>query len=267
MAGVLRRTIANTIGLAEQLAALALADSNEAQARIDAIAAEELARTNAVTAEATTIATAVTAEETARIAADNALQTALDAEILRATTKEDFILSNVDAAAIDSISEVVTAFQNADGTLNGAITTLAGAAGANLTAEATARTTADTALQTALTAEIANRATDEAAQTTALQAYADAAAIAGGSRPWIEHIVMANNRIVLNRAPKNGLNGILNSGLVKFYNSSTNAVEEAFVTPYAPDLSGKTFTILIDVDANWSGNGETAIVQYLSTDA
>lgn len=61
------------------------------------------------------------------------------------------ILSNVDPAAIDSFTEVVTAFQNADSNLNNAITSLANSASSDLQAEEDARIAADDALDTRVT--------------------------------------------------------------------------------------------------------------------
>lgn len=43
-------------------------------------------------------------------------------------TAVDFITSNVDVAALDSLTEVVSAFQTADSSINGAITSLAASA-------------------------------------------------------------------------------------------------------------------------------------------
>jgi hypothetical protein len=54
-------------------------------------------------------------------------------------TKVEFIMSNVDGAAIDSLTEIITAFQNADGDINGAITALSGSASAAIAAEEAAR--------------------------------------------------------------------------------------------------------------------------------
>jgi hypothetical protein len=126
------------------------------------------------------IADAVAAEATIREAADNTLDAAISAEVARATAAEqanadaiaaettratgveaqlrtDFeaadtnlqtqinnIISNVDPVALDSLTEIVNAFQSADDTLTAGIN-------ANATAianETTARSGADTALNT-----------------------------------------------------------------------------------------------------------------------
>jgi hypothetical protein len=71
-------------------------------------------------------------DETSRAqGVEGGLQTALDAEVARATGVEaglqssiDNIISNVDPAALDSLSEIVSAFQTADSDLNNTITTL-----------------------------------------------------------------------------------------------------------------------------------------------
>lgn len=57
--------------------------------------------------------------------------------------KINFITSNVDGAALDSLSEIVSAFQSADSTINGAITSLANSAAADVDAEESARIAAD----------------------------------------------------------------------------------------------------------------------------
>jgi hypothetical protein len=75
----------------------------------------------------------------ARISADASLQTQIN-----------FIINNTDETALDSLSEIVAAFQSADGDINGAITNLAGAAGSDLSAEIVARTSADSSLETVL---------------------------------------------------------------------------------------------------------------------
>jgi hypothetical protein len=66
----------------------------------------------------------------------------------------DFITKNTDGDALDSLSEIVEAFQNADGDINNAITNLADAASVNLEAETSRATSVELSLEDALKAEI-----------------------------------------------------------------------------------------------------------------
>jgi hypothetical protein len=70
------------------------------------------------------LAQLISDEAFARSSADTALQGSIDA----VNTRVDNVLSNVDSVALNSLSEIVTAFQDADSDLNGAITALASAA-------------------------------------------------------------------------------------------------------------------------------------------
>jgi hypothetical protein len=98
---------------------------------------------------------AIDAEEAARIAADAALQSQIDN-----------VLSNVDGSALDSLTEIVSAFQAADASLNGAITALSTGLSADIDAEESARIAADAALQGEIDAEeIARAAADSTLQT------------------------------------------------------------------------------------------------------
>ena len=102
--------------------------ASEESLRVAAVAAEESARIAGDAAEESARVAAVTAEESARIAGDANLQNQIDN-----------VLSNVDGAALDSLTEIVTAFQSADGDLNGAIIALSEAATSSLSAEVEAR--------------------------------------------------------------------------------------------------------------------------------
>lgn len=86
------------------------------------------------------------AEEAARISAVSDLQSQIDN-----------IVSNVDPAALDSLTEIVEAFQSADSDLNAAITALGTGAQSALNDEIAARIAADTDLQNQLDAEEAAR--------------------------------------------------------------------------------------------------------------
>lgn len=77
----------------------------------------------------------------------------------------DNVLSNVDGAALDSLTEVVSAFQAADASLNGAITSLAASASSGLASETASRIASDNALQGEIDAEeIARAAADTTLQ-------------------------------------------------------------------------------------------------------
>jgi hypothetical protein len=115
---------------------------------------------------------AVSAEESARIAADSALDAKIegeesariagDASTLQASKdytdeKISLVMSNLDTEALDSLVEVVEAFQNADGNINQAISDLASSASSSLSAETSAREAADSALDSKIDQEIADR--------------------------------------------------------------------------------------------------------------
>lgn len=116
----------------------------------------------------------IATEQTARIAADSDLASDIAAEETRALAAEsalgtriDNVLSNVTAGSLDSLSEVVAAFEAADSSLNGAITSLANSASTNLTNEVNRATAAEVALQGRATS-LESRATSvEGRMTTA----------------------------------------------------------------------------------------------------
>lgn len=86
------------------------------------------------------------AEASARISADNSLN-----------TKIDFIISNIDPAALDSLTEIVSAFQSVDGDLDAAITAVLAEHNAEVSAETSSRISGDLSLELALSVEISNR--------------------------------------------------------------------------------------------------------------
>ena len=156
---------------------------------------------DAAEADAKTYADGIVATEaTARADADAALDvrvTATEDDIATLQTSVANVISNTDAAALDSLTEIVAAFQSADGNLNSAITTLASDATsarstletslqayadqAELDAIASAKTYTDgreTAITTAYTSAIATSKT--ASDAYADQAEADAKAYADG---------------------------------------------------------------------------------------
>lgn len=120
--------------------------------------------------EVTDRQTAVTAANTARVAADANLQT----QISTNTTAIANILSNIDPEALDSLTEIVGAFQSADDTINGAIISLSTAAATDRAAIRTEFAAADASITTAYTSAIATKASityvdsKDTAQSTAL---------------------------------------------------------------------------------------------------
>lgn len=84
------------------------------------------------------------------------------------------MLSNVDPAAIDSFTEVITAFENADSNLNNAITSLANSASTDLSNEESARISADNTLQSNIDSEESARIAADAQVLVDAKGYTDA---------------------------------------------------------------------------------------------
>lgn len=155
--------------------------TNEANSRIGAdaqlqsnINAEALTRTSADNL----LQSNINAEALARTNADNTLQSNINAETARATGAEqqlaanlsqetadrisadnainsriDFIQSNMDPAALDSLVEIVGAFQSADNDINNAITSLTNTLTTRIDNEEIARASADNQLQNNIDSE------------------------------------------------------------------------------------------------------------------
>jgi hypothetical protein len=139
---------------------------------------------SALESRATAIESDITAIESAATTLSGRVTTAeggLSSEITRATAAEaalgtriDNVLSNVDGAALDSLSEVVSAFQSADSSLNGAITSLANSASSDLAAETSAREAAISAVESAAST-LAGRVTTAEGSISTLQSDLDTA--------------------------------------------------------------------------------------------
>lgn len=134
------------------------------------VSAEATARAAAVSAEASARAAAVTAEESARQSADTTLQSNIDAEASARASADtalgariDDILTNSDPAALDSLSEIVAAFQAEDSNLDNAITTLAANQTSALNTESARAQAAEVAIQADVDANEADGDTDRAA--------------------------------------------------------------------------------------------------------
>lgn len=117
--------------------------------------------------------------------------------------KVSSILSNVDPAALDSFTEVVSAFQTADSNLNGAITSLAESAAAGLSAETTRAEAAELVLTNDLASEASRAQAAELVLTNDLASEASRAEAAElvltndlaseASRAQAAELVLTNN--------------------------------------------------------------------------
>ena len=160
----------------------ALAQAAVAQDIVDAVAAEatiaraaELVLTNDLAAEVTRATTAegvnatAIATETTRATAEEArIDTAFQAADTALQAQIDNIISNVDPAALDSLTEIVAEFQNQDSVLSSAITANANA----ISAEVTRATTAEGVNATAIAAETVRATAAEATLTSDLTSEA-----------------------------------------------------------------------------------------------
>ena len=178
------------------------------------IAAEETARLNADNIQDA----ALTAEASTRGTADTNLQNNLDAEEISRTdadaalqTSIDNIISNTEPAALDSLTEVVTAFEAADSNLNQAITDLADARAAALGTESSTRAANDIILQNNIDAEESARLTAATAQGV-VDANQDAA-LSTETAARISADTAIQNDINANEAARVSADGVLTANL------------------------------------------------------
>jgi hypothetical protein len=133
----------------------------------DALTKEINDRLASSTGDIASVNSSISNEITNRTNADNVL-----------SVRINNILNNTDAVALNSLSELVAAFQSADSNLTTALNTLSSNSTTALNTEISNRTTADAtevtnrnnAITTAINTEVANRNTAIAAAITALEA-------------------------------------------------------------------------------------------------
>jgi hypothetical protein len=192
---------------------------------------ESLSRTNAVSALQSQIDTlsssssgSVAAEEARAMAAEAALssridvleddpttKTYVDGQISGVQSQINGILSNVDPAALDSFTEVVTAFQAADDNLNGAITALASSASAGLAAEVSRAEAAEAALQSDINAEETRALAAESALSSSISSEVSRATAAEG---------VLDGRLDVIEPKVAALEAIVDAGYAKVLNST-----------------------------------------------
>jgi hypothetical protein len=195
-------------------------------------------------------------EETARIAADANLQTQIDN-----------VLSNVDPGALDSLTEIVTAFQAADASLNGAITSLSTGLSADIDAEEAARIAADQALQGEIDAEEVARAAADVTLQNNINAEASARQSADDALDArvdvLESVVWFKEKFSIS----NGQTSVTLSHVPE--NKSMSAwVDRLAIHEGASEdftVSGTSMTFLNDLVSPGNsqiGNGDTVYVKY-----
>jgi hypothetical protein len=265
----------NADGLATEITARITAVSNEQaraeaeEARIEAlVTGNNSSNTTAIQANADAIqdnADNLAQEILDRAAGDTTLQSNIDT----LDAKVDNIISNTDPAALDSLTEIVTAFQNADSTLTGAVA----ANSADILAETTARIAADdalgvriddviTAYTTADTAATADRAairSEFAAADATLQANIDTKlALAGGTMSG--NIAMGGNSITGLQAGVNAADAVNKQQLdaatasMSLSNYNTDNLVEGSTNLYYTDARVRAAVGVTDV----AGDGQVS---------
>lgn len=177
------------------------------------------------------------------------------------------VLSNVDAGALDSLTEVVSAFQEADANLNGAITALSTGLSADIDAEEAARIAADTALQGEIDAEEVARAAADVTLQNNINAEASARVSADNALDGRLDVLEARVWVKEKFSIVNGQTSVTLS-FVPFANSMSAHVDRLAIHEGASEdftVSGTTMTFLNDLVSpgqSQIGNGDTVYVKY-----
>lgn len=191
-----------------------------------------------------------------RQAADSSLQTQINN-----------ILSNTTPGSLDSLTEIVTAFQSADSSLNGAITALSTGLSADIAAETAARISSDSALQGEIDAEEVARAAGDVtlqnninAESSARQAADDAL---DGRLDVLEAVVWFKEKFsIVNGQTSVTLSHVPVSGSMTAFVDRLG-IHEGASEDYT--ISGTTMTFLNDLVSPGNsqlGNGDTVYVKY-----
>ena len=179
--------------------------------------------------------------------AEAVLVAGLAAEVYDARTAEsalgvriDAVLGNIDSGALDSLTEIVTAFQTADGTLNGAITSLSASATSAIAAEATTARAAEAALNTSISTEaIAARAAESVLRS-------NVATLASSISSEVTRATSAENSITATVTSEantrtNAISTVVNS--VSAEVTRATAVESTLTTSIAAEITARTLAV------------------------
>ena len=170
-----------------------------------------------------------------------------DTEVAALSATVNNIISNTDGAALDSLTEIVSAFQSADSTLNGAITTLASDA-----------TSARTALETSLKA-YADQAEADAISTAAADATAKADAAESAANSYTDGRETAittayTSAIATSKAASDAYADAAEAAAITSANAYTDGRETAITTAYTSAIATAKTEAIDHTDAR-----ETAI--------
>lgn len=195
------------------------------------------------------------------------LSTSVQSDISGLQTQINNVLSNVDGAALDSLTEIVTAFQAADASLNGAITALSTGLSADIDAEEAARIAGDNALQGEIDAEesaraaadvtLQNNINSEASARIAADNAIDARVDVLESVVWFKEKFSISNgqtSVTLSHVPENKSMSAWVDRL---------AIHEGAAEDFT--VSGTSMTFLNDLVSpgqSQIGNGDTVYVKY-----
>lgn len=191
----------------------------------------------------------------------------LDNEIHVVQEQVNNIVSNVDPGALDSLTEVVSAFQEADANLNGAITALSTGLSADIDAEEAARIAADTALQGEIDAEEVARAAADVTLQNNINAESSARQAADTALDGRLDVLEARVWVKEKFSIVNGQTSVTLS-FVPFAGSMSAFVDRLAIHEGASEdytVSGTTMTFLNDLVSpgqSQIGNGDTVYVKY-----
>jgi hypothetical protein len=117
-------------------------------------------------------------------------------------------------------------------------------------------------LKTALIQDLqANSGADKAASVDGIKAYALGTASVGGPKAMLESVTVTGDTITLTHEPRNGLEGVMNFGTVRYIDGNSVAYD----APLQATANPNQFIVLTDTMEQW--NGFSVKVQYVYLDA
>jgi hypothetical protein len=219
-------------------------------------------------ASISTVAANLASEVTRATGAESALASSLSALSGRVAD----IISNSDPAALDSLTEIVTAFQSADSNLNSAITTLAADRESALSAHISANAASFSALSTSIAAEVTRATNAESALQT--QITANSVSVGAVASDLADEVTRATDAEAVLAASINALQlsaATLSSDLAAEVTRATGveAALAASITQNAADITS-TNIVLSDLQTTVSqldtGEATSAAISALETE-